>query len=580
MQSKTFVIMLSLLLVTCANLVSAGTIRVPQDHKTIQAAVDKAEAGDTVLVEAGVYRERIRLKERVTLQSAGDDAPGKLGLKRAAATVLDGGGKEGEGPGVAMAEGSTLDGFTVTNVGLYDEAEWKKHHATQGNEQPHEHIGQPGTVGVSVIGVTCTIRHNIVHHIGYSGIAIQGVAGKRCLPLVQGNVCYRNMGGGIGSMQGSTAIIDGNVCFQNFYAGIGHEGASPVVTNNECYENIRAGIGISEGASPLVRGNKCYRNRRAGIGIRTDAVTKPVVEDNDCYQNDMAGIGCEEHSAPLLRGNRCHENALAGIGCRSGARPIIVENKCFRNHAAGIGIGSEQGAQPLIANNECYENDEAGIGQREDAETTLVGNHVHHNKASGIGFADCKAGQSVVINNRVLDNEKVAVGIHSGWKVRLVGNELSRPEGLPPVVMVFKGAEADFLDNTIRGVGVAGIRTEGLIRATYNRFECAALRAGGGPPQFAVWGLPGSDTCLMNNTVRGWRHALVSEQAAVVACQNRVEGYGQFGIKIGQPVGKPIAVDNHFVSNNDRTGVVITGGEGIVQENHFHLPPQPTPAKQ
>lgn len=248
--------------------VSADTIQVPKDYKSIQAAIDAASPGDTVLVAAGTYRERLWLKDGVTLRSAGDDAKGKLGLKRAEATIIDGGGKDGEGPGVAMAEGSSLDGFTVTNVGVYDDAEWTKHHATQRNDQPHEHIGQPDTAGIGVVGVTCTIRHNIVHHIGYSGIAIQGVADKRCSPHVWRNVSYRNMGGGIGSMQGSTAVIEENVCFQNFYAGIGHEDSSPLVIHNVCFENIRAGIGISEGSKPVVRGNKCYRNRRAGIGIR------------------------------------------------------------------------------------------------------------------------------------------------------------------------------------------------------------------------------------------------------------------------------------------------------------------------
>ena len=61
----------------------ADTIRVPQDHETIQAAIDAAKAGDTVVVGAGTYRERLRLKPGVTVKSAGDDAKGKLGLKRA-----------------------------------------------------------------------------------------------------------------------------------------------------------------------------------------------------------------------------------------------------------------------------------------------------------------------------------------------------------------------------------------------------------------------------------------------------------------------------------------------------------------
>lgn len=513
----------AIILFCAAQLGVAATLRVPQDHPSIQAAIDAASAGDVILVAAGTYRERVRLKPDVTLRSVGDDSKGTLGLKRAEATILDGGGKSGNGPGVEMAEGATLDGVTVTNVGVYDESEWDKHHATHGNDQPHEHIGTPGTAGISAIGVTCTIQNNIVHHIGYTGIAIQGVEGKRCSPQVLHNVCYRNMGGGIGSMRGSTATIEANVCFQNFYAGIGHEGSSPTVIGNTCYENIRAGIGISEGSQPLVRGNQCFRNRRAGIGIRTGADTSPVVEDNDCHHNDMAGIGCEENCTPLLRNNRCHDNTLAGIGCRDNARPTIIGNQC------------------------------------------------HANKAVGIGFDETEASEAVVLNNRVFDNDKVAIGIHSGWKVRLIGNELSRPAGPPPVVMVFAGAEADFVDNTLQGSGVAGIRTAGVIRATNNRFECPALRVAG-PPQFAVWGLPGSQITFTRNSVSGWRHAIVADQSSVTATDNTVTNYGPVGMKLTQPTGTATLTGNRFVSLTDREGITVTGGKTVLENNVTEKP--------
>lgn len=109
----------------------AATLRVPKDHKTIQAAIDAARPGDTVLVAPGKYPERIRLTPGVILRSDSDGSRGKEGSKRAEGTVIDGGGKGGKQPGVVMAEGSTLDGFTVTNVGSYDEAVWKKHFASR-----------------------------------------------------------------------------------------------------------------------------------------------------------------------------------------------------------------------------------------------------------------------------------------------------------------------------------------------------------------------------------------------------------------------------------------------------------------
>lgn len=480
-----------------ANLtLSAAELRVPTGFSTIQAAVDAAKAGDVVLVQAGTYRERVRLKERVTLRSAGNDAPGKLGLARAEATVIDGGGKVDENAGVAMAEGAVLDGFTVTGVGRYDEAEWQKHFATRGNEQAHEHIGAPGVAGVSIQGVNCEVRGNIVHHVGYTGIAITGADGRACSPLVVSNVCFRNMGGGIGSMRGSTATIRGNTCFENFYAGIGHENASPLVELNRCFGNIRAGIGISEGACPTVRSNLCYENRRAGIGIRTGANTRPTVERNDCRANGMAGIGVEEEAEPVLRFNRCFDNLLAGIGARDHARPTILSNECFKNGEAGIGLMTGR-------------------------ETQVSSNYCHLNKTAGVGLSGGGANSVVLTGNRLIQNGTVAVGINGGWTATLNGNELSRTNDMPPLVMVAENAIAMFTNNTLRGGGVAALRCAGTVRLTKNHIAGTAVRKGG-PPNFGVWALPGAKVEMTGNTVSGWRHAFHGEGATLAAHDNAV----------------------------------------------------------
>jgi len=475
----------------------AAQLLVPASFPTIQAAVDAAKPGDVVLVQAGTYRERVRLKEYVTLRSAGTDAPGKLGLARADATIIDGAGKPETSSGVAMAEGTVLDGFTVTGIGRYDDAEWQRHFNTRGNEQPHEQIGAPGVAGISIQGVNCEVRQNIVHHVGYTGIAITGVDGRVCMPLVVSNVCHRNMGGGIGSMNGSRATIRGNLCFENFYAGIGHENASPLVELNRCHGNIRAGIGISEGASPTVRSNMCYLNRRAGIGVRTGSNTRPVIDRNECRENGMAGIGVEEEAEPTLRFNRCFRNLLAGIGARDHARPLILGNECF-------------------------ENGEAGIGLMTGRSTQVISNHCHLNKSAGIGLAGTGTNSADLIANRLIENATVATGINAGWAVTLTGNELVRANGMPPLVMVAAGASAAFTNNTLRGGGVAAIRTAGNVVVRDNRIEGTQLRKVG-PPNFGIWALPGARVEMTGNTVSGWRHALFAEGAGVTARQNAVK---------------------------------------------------------
>ena len=53
------------------NTANAETIRVPQNFRTIQSAINSAAERDVVLVSAANDRERIGLKSGATLKSAG-----------------------------------------------------------------------------------------------------------------------------------------------------------------------------------------------------------------------------------------------------------------------------------------------------------------------------------------------------------------------------------------------------------------------------------------------------------------------------------------------------------------------------
>lgn len=526
------------------------TIHVPGDHASIQAAIDAAEPGDVVLVKPGTYGERLKLKADVTLRSEGDQTAGKLGLQRAEGTLLDGSQLKEHGSAVTMAAGAVLDGFTIRNFGHYDEAQWTKHHKTQGNLQSHEHIGESPAPGIQIPDVTCVVQNNIVHHIGDTGIGLFGSEASTATPHVYQNVCYRNMGGGIGAMRQSRGIIEANICFENFYAGIGHNHASPLVINNTCYENIRAGIGISEGSCPTVRGNQCYKNRRAGIGVRTGETTRPIIEANHCYENLMAGIGSEEDAAPILR-----------------------QNECYRNQRAGIGI---QHAEATIVGNHCYENGAAGIGL-DNARAVVIENHCHDNQSAGIGLAESEAGQATLARNKVVDNKQVAIGIHSGWQAELIENEISRTGGMPPLVMIFAGSTATLSGNTLQGGGVAAIRIAGEARIDNNQFVATELRKGG-PPSFGIWALPGASVQAYGNTFENWRHAISASGANVAAVHNKVSGFHQTAFVIEDPQSTATVMVNQVTSSDANAKVVLVKGKDasrIVERGNTIVQPAP-----
>lgn len=503
-----------LFIIATAQPALAATLRVPQDHKSIQAAIDGSNAGDTILVAPGKYGERIRLKLGTILRSDGDDAKGTDCLKRAEATIIDGGGTDGNTSGVVMAEGSTLDGFTITNVGAYDEALWKKHFDSHGEELGDEEgsVQAEGTTpAISIQGVSCTVTRCVIHHNGDVGIGILGKEKTKTAPLITDNFVYRNMGGGIGVAEGAEPIIRGNTCKENLRAGIGCRKANPIITDNVCFQNIRAGIGCREGSKPVMRGNKCHQNRRAGIGVRMEG-TAPVVEANECYENDMAGIGCRDGASPILRNNICRKNKMAGIGC--------------------------DGANPLILGNECRENEMAGIGMRGAGTATIQGNKCHENKL-------------------------VAIGVTEGSSATIIGNELSRTGGMPPIIAVKDGSTATIRDNRITGGGVAAVLVQGKATVSSNTFVGIGAKQGN-----AVWVWENSTATISQNSFDSYRAAVNATKATVVVTGNTIQQFQGTAI-IVKDSQKPTHVYGNTASSADNKAKVVDvqGPSGIVEEN-------------
>lgn len=79
-------------------------IRVPKDHATIQAAVDAAPAGATILVSKGTYAEQVVVSDRSGITIVGKGRP-----------VLDAGGAGRTGFTFERCDGVSLSGFTVRN---------------------------------------------------------------------------------------------------------------------------------------------------------------------------------------------------------------------------------------------------------------------------------------------------------------------------------------------------------------------------------------------------------------------------------------------------------------------------------
>ena len=102
-------------------------------------------------------------------------------------------------------------------------------------------------------------------------------------------------------------------------------------------------------------------------------------------------------------------------------------------------------------------------------------------------------------------------------------------------MMLFAGAKANMIDNTIQGTGVAGIRVAGSLVAVGNRFDGVQPRPTG-PPHFAVWGLPNSQLVVTNNQMHNWRHGIYATRSTVTQSNNQIrETSGEPIVVVGTP---------------------------------------------
>jgi parallel beta-helix repeat protein len=248
----------------------AATIHVPADQPTIQAGVDAAQDGDTVLVAPGTYVENIDfLGKAITVQST--DGP--------TVTIIDG-SQPGSGSYSSVVyfrsgekTDSVLKGFMITG----GTGEYVSYRRMFGKSFAYLFGG-----GIYCGGSSPTITGNI---ITFNSVRFNP-AGKH-----RGVVVLRGYGGGIYAAA-SGAIIDNNQIDLNMgaYAGGGIyvSGSGVTISQNTISDNQGGGIWLEGSDDTLCVNNTVVWNFSIG-GIVSHHSDSAII--GNLISNNLSVIG-------------------------------------------------------------------------------------------------------------------------------------------------------------------------------------------------------------------------------------------------------------------------------------------------
>jgi hypothetical protein len=363
----------------------AEIIHVPADQPTIQAGINAAVDGDTVLVADGTYTENINyLAKAITLASHylmdSDTA-------HIANTIIDGSQPSNPDSGsvVYFISGedttSVLTGFTITGgSGTISE------YTLQGQTFPTRAGG----------GILChlsgaRISHNHIHnnHIPqYTGAAGGGIAG---FPL--NNTAY--------------IIIEDNRITNNSVTGIDESFASGAllssngrIVNNDISHNASSGSAFVWGAiagwadvpqprSFLIKNNRITHNTAAGVNV------------------NGAGLTLEQTVNALVIGNSISDNQIVSASNASQGGGILITNT-----SDTILIDANTISRNVLQNSNSYGG---GISlwsnnSSLNRDIRISNNIISGNEAGYGGGIRCRQSAATLNNNTIVNNTALANG--------------------------------------------------------------------------------------------------------------------------------------------------------------------------
>jgi parallel beta-helix repeat protein len=338
---------------------SVNTLRVPQEHQTIQAAIDAAVPGDRVLVDDGIYYESLLISKALILESVNGSEfsiiSGSASMNTIEVTASDvtirGLGVENLAPdsvaGIYYAAGA--DNGQVINTRCAE---------TMVDEVPDVGVRITGANQIKVSGLNCDVR-------GLHGILAEQFSGGE--------------------------FTDNHISQQDEFGVYVSHAQDLVINGNQIRANGESGIYVRESGNGVIQANisSDHQNNDSPnadeTGIYLVFSEDFLVADNVLTDNGYSGIWVSGSNGVQVTGNNVSGTTYA-LYMNGGYYNEVTDNQSHQNWSGLFVSGT---IYSLFADNDLSQNDIYGMNIRYARNNQFSGNLVHGNPVMlFLGFAE------------------------------------------------------------------------------------------------------------------------------------------------------------------------------------------------
>jgi len=387
----------------------------------LQAAIDAAAPGDTLLVSAGVY-DRITISKSLNL--IGDGAVILAGERDACVDVR---ADQVSITGFVIRNGfygiklSNVKGCRISNNTVINCVQpgiallFSDHNIVQGNNASFNGLGGEGWYGIYLSNSNHNqILNNVASNNGAYGIDLFPSCSNN---TIAGNTLQRNMYGLYMFTDCADNLIEGNLMSGNTNSGLDmrfncHHNK---VINNTIANNVVAGITLMSSAQNLIQGNSIDANGRYGLQIQSGSNDNVIV--NNTVSESQTGIFLEG------TGNRIYSNIIAENIVQAEDRDSNIWHADYPEGgnlwSDYIGIDEMGGPDQDLPGQDGFGDSPYRINAREEDRYPIMGNQVRQIVLVEKSLSPAKA--------RIGDNIDVRVALQSKYGLSQVTVRAYRP---------------------------------------------------------------------------------------------------------------------------------------------------------